>query len=187
MILLDDCLPLVRCGKQAVEMDERWITESLFEAAAQTGRSRWWAEQVTSGLLLFFQHDVREQEVDVSYLEDSIRIILEKVNAKDVMPHFHLLPPRAVLCLEELAMSLGNCPTELHFFKKLRNEVGERISDGVRSLHFCGLRPCVKHLLGTRDWRRSCELLSSEIVQVVTSDCFRLHRGAGRLDLIISS
>lgn len=187
MILLDDSLPLVRYGRQCVELDERWITESLFEAAAQTGRSRWWAEQVTGGLLLFFRHDVREQEVDHTFVEESVRLILQKLNAHDVLQHFHLLPPRAMICLETLAESLGPCPTELHFFELLRREMSERLERGVRSLHCCGLRPCVKHLLGTRDWRKNCESLSEEIIETISAQCLRRCRGNARLDIVVSS
>jgi hypothetical protein len=176
MIPLSDSLPLVKYNnKVTVELDEGWITESIFQAAARTGRSRWWAEQITSGLFLFLEHDVREQEVDCKFLEESIRIILHKLNASEVCAHFHLLPPNAVISLELLAESSATSPCELHFFTALREILTSRISSGFRCLHLCDLRKAVFLLSGTQTWRKKCTTTKKEILYFITHQAIRIN------------
>ena len=186
MIPLNDSLPLVRYNNRiTVELDERWITESIFEAAARTGRSHWWAEQITSGLLLFLEHNVVEQEIDSKFLEESICNILHKLNASEVCAQFHLLPPNTVISLQLLAQSCATTPCELHFFTALREIINHRISSGFRCLHLCDIREAVFHLSGTQTWRKKCTSTKKEILHFITQQAFRLNTQQ-RINIIIT-
>lgn len=53
---------------------------------------------------------------------------------------------------------------ELSFFPRLREVMGEQLSQAPGILRFIGLRSCVKQLTGARRWTHRCEALSDQIV-----------------------
>lgn len=53
---------------------------------------------------------------------------------------------------------------ELFFFSRLREIMGEQLSQSPSILRFTGLRSCVKQLTGSRRWCRRCQRLSDQIV-----------------------
>lgn len=69
--------------------------------------------------------------------------------------------------LEALAQRTGDSG-DLFFFTRLREEVRQRVHQSAAGrVHFSGLRPCVKRLLGAARWSRRCEGKSDEIVSYV--------------------
>jgi hypothetical protein len=54
---------------------------------------------------------------------------------------------------------------ELHFYSRLRAALRGQLNQTSRVVHFRGLRPCVKHLVGAQRWSPRCESLRDQILE----------------------
>jgi hypothetical protein len=73
---------------------------------------------------------------------------------------------------------------ELLFFQKLREEFQRQLSTSPDLLNFCGLRRCVKQLVGVKRWGRRCEFLSDEIVGYLRG-CMETEPGSLSKGLVV--
>jgi hypothetical protein len=77
--------------------------------------------------------------------------------------------------------SAGN---ELLFFSRLRAEVRARLKEAPAQLRFCGLRRCVKQLVGTRRWTERCGNLRDQIVEFLRG-CLQAETGVTSCPVVV--
>jgi hypothetical protein len=58
---------------------------------------------------------------------------------------------------------------ELAFFQSIERSIGELRTRNARLVRFVGLRPCVKMLVGAKNWCKTCQRLNDEIVAFIRS------------------
>ena len=174
MIPLHDRLPQVKYNdRMIVELNRTWISESIYRAVSQTGRSRWWAEHLAGGIAYYLQTDIKEPEVDKKFLEEAIRSVLQRINATENSVHFDLLPPQSVISLYNLAETSSSTPSELHFFQALRDVITQKINIGFCHLYLCDLRRAVRFISGSHSWRKKCAELQQEILHFISEQLLK--------------
>jgi hypothetical protein len=70
------------------------------------------------------------------------------------------------------------------FFSRLRTTLQEGLNQSPDIVHFLGLRPCVKQLLGARRWTESCQSLNDQIVEYLRN-CFDTERRSSACALLV--
>ena len=73
---------------------------------------------------------------------------------------------------------------ELDFFPRLRAELREQLRHSPRQLRFCGLRGCVKQIIGARRWSARCERFSDQIVAYLRT-CLSVTAGGSPCALVV--
>src|SRR6266404_2840101 len=130
--------------------------------------ARWFDEefvcQAAKAVFHYFRHELRRQIVSVSEFTEA----LEKV-----LRGFQPSPPLAAetgwktrvgecdLCCLAKESDHG---CELFFFPRLRDALRQQLRQAPHILRFSGLRGCVKHLAGARNWSPRCQTLEEQIV-----------------------
>lgn len=128
-------------------------------------------KDAAAAVLHYFQNDLKRDHVSVGEFSEALERVLRGFGLQINSPSAQKSPePVAEADLDSIAQDVGDAG-ELMFFQSLREEVRKQLKEAPQGrLSFRGLRPCVKHLLGTRRWSRKCEGLSDRIVDFVR-DC----------------
>jgi hypothetical protein len=117
-----------------------------------------------SAVFHYFKHELGRQTVSVGEFAGALENVLRGFAVSpqsSAEPHGR--PRVAESDLFRLAReSGGGC--ELFFFPRLRAELRQQLRQRPRVLRFCGLRGCVKLLVGTRRWSLRCRTLETQIV-----------------------
>lgn len=73
---------------------------------------------------------------------------------------------------------------ELSFFKQLREEFRRQSRDSAEVLRFCGLRGCVKQMVGAKRWGQRCERFSDQVVDFLRG-CLSIETGSHERSLVV--
>lgn len=129
-----------------------------------------------SAVFHYFKRELGRQTVTVAEFAAALEKVLRGLKlAQPAAPPAPRRDAEAVarFDLSRLADESGQ-PCELLFFPRLRDELRQQLRQQPRVLHFRGLRPCVKQLMGTRRWTGGCRELEEDIVaflrQCLTSE-----------------
>lgn len=168
MIALADEIPLLSTEEgDAIQIDLRWLNQSLLEAAAAAGYENWWqAESIARSILDFLRMDFEEPSLPVPRLETSVKEVLRNIGFPEIAETFRFLPPPARIFLNEIAREAGE-GFELAFFQLLSSRIRDVRTAGAVQIDCEGLRDCVKFLRRAKNWRRDCAGLQYEIVHFV--------------------
>jgi hypothetical protein len=122
-----------------------------------------------------FRHDLKRTVVTLGEFSEALEkilggFLLNAQSAERAQSAPRLQPSTRLLesDLRRLADESGRA--ELLFFPRLRDELRAQLQRTPHQLHFCGLRDCVKHLVGARRWSPRCRALRDQIVEYLR-DC----------------
>ncbi len=165
MIALRDHLPMVELADGTLAgFDRGWLRGSLQQAAVSAGMTDWWlARDITESVIEYFRHHVADQSIRMGRITSAVREVLQELGYSEVAAHFRPGPPPVYLSLSELAESSGPC-FPLLFFNLLDHQLDSLLGSKARLICLAHLRPCVKILLGAKNWRRDCQEMSDEIM-----------------------
>jgi hypothetical protein len=135
-------------------------------------------QQATAAVLHYFRHERAQEVVTIgeftAALEEVLRNLgLNVLKGKSPTKGGKIL--EADLC--DLVEVDGSA-TELLFFTRLRREFGKLLNQSPRMVRLTGLRPCVKHMVGARNWSKRCVRTSDQIVTFLRA--VMDHRETGR-------
>jgi hypothetical protein len=140
-------------------------------------------QQAATAVLHYFSQDLGYQTVSVSEFAEALESALRTLGVTVRSASAEIEDEVVTSDLRELASEAGRA-IELSFFPKLRDELRTRLGGSPRKLRFCGLRGCVKQLIGTRRWTQRCQTLHDQIVEFMR-DCLHNEAPANSCDLVI--
>lgn len=161
--LHDDCLifqttngDLIPCSAQVVAVEMVGDFASVVHPHL--------VQEAASAVLHYFKHDLKRQQVTVQEFSLALERILRGfgLNVVGGVNAPASPSPRAVNlegCVRE-----AEGVFELGFFPRIRDELRKSIGRQRDLVLFCGLRGCVKRLLGRKRWSRRCDEFSDQIV-----------------------
>jgi hypothetical protein len=85
--------------------------------------------------------------------------------------------------LQELAGE-SDMAYELAFFPRLREAIQRGLDGSPLVLRFCGLRPCVKQLIGAKRWGADCQSLNDQIVEYLRH-CLGAEKAGSNCALVV--
>jgi hypothetical protein len=172
MILLrHDCLVFKTLNGESIPCSAEQVTlEIIGDAIALLDEQT--IKQASAAVLHYFKAELGKSSVTIaefsSALEHALRSLGLNVQSADPKPP---APPRVIR--SDLSHLAGESDQgfELMFFSRLRTTLQEGLNQSPDIVHFLGLRPCVKQLLGVRRWTESCQSLNDQIVDYLRN-CF---------------
>ncbi|GIX50594.1 MAG: hypothetical protein KatS3mg132_788 [Limisphaera sp.] len=130
-------------------------------------------EETVRAVFHYFRHDLAREAVTLEEftrtLEQALRALAQEVRSSG--PRTGLERARWEDLLT-LAHAAGD--GELFFFAELRRAVQTQLRLSPAQVRFCGLRACVKRLMGVRRWCPRCEALRERILEYLRA-CVRAH------------
>lgn len=124
-----------------------------------------YAEEIraaAAAVVYFFRHDLGRTTVSVADFAATLRQALAGLGLSLELP-----TQQGELGLAtDLAGLLAQAPEsrELVLFARLRQHLGQQLRTQPASIRYCGLRGCVRRVLGARRWTRRCQRLADQIV-----------------------
>lgn len=163
MIALPQKLPnVIWKNSRLVPLSEGWIIESIQQSAQRAGYLNWHlSTHVARAIVHYLETDCEIQTLSVEALQAMINKSLEGIGFPDVAQSSQIVPPRVSIYLPEIATHAG---LELLFYPMLAERLTQAIGYHVKGVRLEGLRDCTKILDAARHWRKSCRMLSDEII-----------------------
>lgn len=163
MIALPQKLPnVIWQNERLVPLSEGWLVESIEQSARTAGYLNWHlSPHVARAIVHYLETDCEIQVLSVEALQAMIRKSLEGIGFPDVAQTSLVVPPRVSIYLPELAANAG---FELLFYPLLADRLNQAVHYQVRGVRLEGLRDCIKILDAAPRWRKSCSVLSDEII-----------------------
>jgi hypothetical protein len=140
--------------------------------------------QAATAVLHYFSQDLGYQKVSVNEFADALACALRTLGVSVRSSNSEQEEEVVVSDLAKLAASSGEA-FELCFFSTLRAELRSKLGACPRQLRFCGLRSCVKQLMGVKRWNQRCQKLNDQIVAFLR-DCLDSEAPANSCDVVIS-
>jgi hypothetical protein len=182
MIAYPQRLPLVVWrNSRLVPLSERWLVESIHEAAGKAGYPEWeLAPHIARAIAVFLEEEFNRNTITLNQLQDMLAESIDKIGFPDVAKASVILSPKVSISLLDLARRSS---LELFFFPMLHQKIEDAIGYEASGLIFEEIRPCVKVLHQARRWKDTCEELRDRIVDYIR---FSLRQNKlQNLDLVI--
>ncbi len=131
--------------------------------------------QAAAAVFHYFKHELKRTAVSLGEFTLALEKVLrelERAAQATNSPKPGLI--KAESDLNELAEAVNG--VELLFFTELRRAMRAQLRNGPSTLHFRGLRACVKRLSGARRWSNRCQALRDQIVAYLR-DCLEAEAG----------
>jgi hypothetical protein len=163
MIALPQRLPhVVWRNDRLVPLSEGWLAESIEHAAAAAGHPRWnLAPEVARAIAVYLENDWVAPSLSLDHLCEMVRRSLEGIGYAEIARKSLIVPPRVSISLTEIAQ---RAPYEIEFFPLLRDRLADALDVQVGGVRLEGLRDCSKMLDAASRWRRTCMVISEEII-----------------------
>lgn len=125
----------------------------------------WQVQEMVEALIYYLRADLRQETIE---LEDLISALRELGAVCGFDAETRSEAAVASADLYQLARGTGY-GFELGFFQSVERSIQEFRSRDARLVRFVRLRSCVKMLVGAKNWCKSCQRLSDEIVAFIRS------------------
>lgn len=174
MISLPQQLPMIQIGPgQVAACDPDWLQNTLRGAARNVNVPDFFADDIVRGVVYFLRNSYRGTVIAIETLFDKIRTSLNEVGLKEMSDKLATTPPPISISLTDIARRAGS-GYELMFYQILAERFRMAAERGIEHLYCYGLRKCVKHLIGAKNWSPRCEQLSLEIEDFLNAQHLRI-------------
>ena len=147
-------------GKQ-VPLQAQAVIEAFCDNQRERGGlERWQIEQIAEALIHYLRVDLKRDSVEMGEFVWALSALVSSFEERTRGESIAIVHSAD---LYHLAQETGY-GFELAFFREIERVIAEMRRSRARNIQFTRLRPCVKLLLGARNWCRSCQDLSDEIV-----------------------
>jgi len=185
MILLrHDCLVFKTSDGDSIPCSAEQVTlEIIGDAIAQLDEQT--VKQASAAVLHYFKAELGKTSVTVGEFSTALEHALRSLGLNVQGPSATTAPaPRVVRSdLSHLAHE-SDQGFELIFFSRLRSAMQQGLEQSPDIVHFRGLRPCVKRLLGAQRWTQGCQSLNDQIVDYLRT-CFDNERRSSACALVV--
>jgi hypothetical protein len=180
MILLrPDCLVFDRSGEAPTPLAAEAVAVEIVGDTSPLDPEV--VRQAAAAVLHYFRSDESRTVVSVSEFSAALRKALEGLG---LSVEFEEPPgPDIETDLTHLAGDAGSA-VELLFFPRLRVELRRKLRHSPSIVRFCGLRGCVRQLVGAKRWSARCQTLNDQIVDYLRT-CLDAEARAGSCALIV--
>jgi hypothetical protein len=197
--LRPDCLAFESSEGEFIPCTAQQVVVELIGDAAQ-----WLDKEVirhaSEAVLHYFRHEKGKDAVSLGEFMEALERVLQglgldvKTSAGDGAVASLVAPepgensglgarPVVNTDLRELAgQSEGGA--ELFFFPLLRREIHRLLNGSPLVLRFCGLRECVKRILGTKRWSPACQEMNDQIVEYLRT-CLNMEEAGQGCALVV--
>lgn len=118
-----------------------------------------------SSVFHYFKNDLNQKTVSMAEFASAFESVLNGLGLKlDAGRLTETRDDAVVKDLQMLAFHAGEA-WELAFFPRLRCAVQSQFQHTPRLVRFCGLRGCVKKLVGAERWSPRCDILRDQIIE----------------------
>ncbi|MBB5352658.1 hypothetical protein HNR46_002906 [Haloferula luteola] len=164
MIALIGNRPVIQVGRHQVhDYDTGWLGDALRRAARAAEREDFpCLDDIQRGIEEYLESRCSLQLLPLHELFDRLRRMLETIGCRPIAEKLEPLAPPITLCLETLALEVGQA-FELGFFSRLREELGELRRAGAEEVRFIRLRESVLKLRSVEEWDAECDALVHEV------------------------
>lgn len=161
ILLAQDCLLFRMANGESIPFSPQTISVELIGENAPSVFDSEFLEDAASAVFHYFKHELGRASVTVG----EFTLALEKVlrEFKESIPQKKPCGPVTHSDLLELASETQHA--ELFFFPRLRTELRNQLQRTPEILCFCGLRGCVKQLVGARRWSSRCRHMENQILE----------------------
>jgi hypothetical protein len=161
ILLANDCLLLRLSNGESVPLRAEMISFEVSDDEP-TLLDADFINDVAAAVFHYFKHDLQLPTVTMGEFCEAMERVLRRF-APPAKP-VPVVVSDLVLEADLGRLADESAGIELLFFTRLRAEVRNRLREAPAQLRFCGLRRCVKQLVGTRRWSRRCCRLRDQIV-----------------------
>lgn len=142
--------------------------------------------QICHAIFYYFKHDLRQGTVTMEEFGAALqRAVLGVMGGRTVSSSKPVT--EGTYCIEA-DLSLIACESgkgcELFFFPRLREELRHQIRRAPNVIRFCGLRRCVKMMVGAQRWSGRCSTMRDQIVSYLRQ-CLTDTPGAEKAALVV--
>jgi hypothetical protein len=136
------------------------------ELIGETGRmfDAEFIKHASQAVFHYFRHELCRKQVTVAEFAAALEKVLNGFALSAKTAEAKTASAVVEANLGQIACDSGK-GCELFFFPRLREEMLGHLSKSPRVLHFRGLRPCVKQLVGARRWTSRCQDLKEQILE----------------------
>ena len=138
--------------------------------------------EAAAAVVHYFKNDLGQHTVSVAEFSDALERALKCFGYE--VTTSALENGRAPVGTDLREVAKASEDFELCFFKQLRDEFQRQTKDSTDVLRFCGLRGCVKRILGAKRWGQRCEYFSDQIVDFLRS-CLSIDGGSPNRGLVV--
>jgi hypothetical protein len=182
ILLADDCLFFRLADGQSVPLRPEMIR---FEVTgdADSFLDAEFVNHAAAAVFHYFKHELGRDSVSLGEFAMALEKVLRGFEQAVRVPRVRQPKQRASEAdLRRLADAAGG--SELFFYSELRRELRAQLRESPATLHFHGLRPCVKRLSGAQRWSGRCKDLRDQILAYLRG-CLKADAGEKPCALIV--
>ena len=138
--------------------------------------------EAAAAVVHYFKNDLGQHTVSVAEFSDALERALKCFGFE--VTTSALENGRAPVGTDLREVAAASEDFELCFFKQLRDEFQRQAKDSAEVVRFCGLRGCVKRILGAKRWGQRCERFSDQIVAFLRI-CLSIDGGSPARSLVV--
>lgn len=141
-------------------------------------------ENASAAVLHHFKVDQGKTFVTVAEFAEALEKVLRGFGLSVAPAQEELSEPKVEEADLRLIASTSGKGCELFFFPHLRDEMRRKLSQSPQVVRFCGLRPCVKQIVGARRWSPRCQKLNDQIVEFLRG-CLTQDKAGNQCALVV--
>ncbi len=180
--LASDCMLFQMTNGESVPFSADMISVEL---AGDTGGffDQEFVTHAAKAVFHYFRAELGRQLVTVAEFAEAMEKVLGGFAEPQPACSTAKLPAVLESDLSRLAREFGQ-GCELIFFPRLRHELRQQLRQAPKVLRFCGLRDCVKELVGAQRWSLRCQGLEDQIVRFLR-ECLSTEAGSAEFAMVV--
>ena len=138
--------------------------------------------EAAAAVVHYFKNDLGQHTVSVAEFSDALERALRCFGYQ--VSTTAVENGRASVGTDLREVAAASDDFELCFFKQLRDEFRRQARESEEVVRFCGLRGCVKRILGAKRWGQRCEHFSDQIVDFLRN-CLSIDGASPARGLVV--
>ncbi|HEV8543068.1 MAG TPA: hypothetical protein VGR78_11800 [Verrucomicrobiae bacterium] len=165
---------LIPCSAETVTIELIGDASSLLDPDT--------VREAAAAVVHYFKNDLGRETVSVAEFSDALERALRCFGYEVSTSTVEKARVAPGTDLRDLAK--GADDFELSFFPRLRDEFHRQVKESPEVVRFCGLRGCVKQLLGAKRWSQRCDRFSEQVIDFLT-ECLSIEGGSTSRALLV--
>ncbi len=180
--LASDYLVFELANGESVPMSPEMISVEVVGEAASLFDADF-LENSSHAVFHYFKYELGKERVSLREFSCALEKVLRSLALVAKSPHTTSGQTVLESDLRRLVSGPGE-GCELFFFSRLRQELRQKLVQAPDVVRFCGLRPCVKRLAGTKRWTLRCRAIEEQVVSFLRQ-CLEVEHSQGNPALVV--
>ena len=158
-------MPVIQVGDyQVSEYDTFWIRRAIENAAIEADQEHFaFVDDVYDAIVHYLEHKCPLRLLELSSLYERIRYTLKRIGCEAIANSLKEESPPITLSLEHAAIEAGT-GYELAFYQRLKEEMENLKSNGVKEVFFSRVKESIMVLKQVDEWCDECDQLENDIL-----------------------